>query len=79
MVVFEILKKVVHFILSMSTYSTKDVAHVFIKDVVGLHGVPKKIVRDRDVKFTSRFWKELFRGLGIDLAFKKTYHPQTNG
>ena len=34
---------------------------------------------DRDAKFTSRFWKELFIGLGIDLGFIIAYHPQING
>jgi len=43
-----------------------------------LHGIPKKIVYDRDSKFTSRFWEELFLGLGTKLAFSTTYHPQTN-
>ena len=47
MVVVDRLTKVAHFILVKSTYSTNDVAQVFIKDVVRLHGVPKKIVADR--------------------------------
>jgi len=42
-----------------------------------LHDIPKKIVSNRDVKFTSRFWKELFVSLGIELAFNTTYHLQT--
>ena len=45
-----------------------------MKDVVRLHSVPKKIVSDKDVKFTSKFWKELFVGLGIELAFNTAYH-----
>jgi len=37
--------------------------------VVRLHGVLKKIIPYRDVNFTSKFWKELFAGLGTKLAF----------
>ena len=58
------LKKVVHFILVKSTYSTSDVAQVFIRQIVRLHGVLKNFVLDIDYKFTSTFWKELFVGLG---------------
>ena len=47
--------------------------------MVILHDVPKNIVSDRDVKFTSKLWKELFENLGIELAFGTTYHPQTDG
>ena len=52
-----------------------DVTHIFIKVVVRLHGVLKKIMKNRNAKFTSKFWKELFAGLGTDLAFFTTYHP----
>ena len=73
-VVVDKLKKVAHFILVKYTYSANDVVHVLIKDIVRLHVVPKKIVLDRDAKFTSRFWKELFSGSGTELIFSKTYH-----
>jgi len=53
MVVVDRLKKVLHFIPVKSTYSTNDVAHVFIKDVVRLHGGLKKIMLDKDAKFTT--------------------------
>ena len=75
MLIMDILTKVAHSILVKFTISTSDVACVFIRDVVRLHGVLKKIVSDRDAKFTSKFWKELFVGLGIELAFSTTYHP----
>ena len=55
MVVVDRLTKVVHFIPVKSTYSTSDVAQVFVRDVVKLHGVPRKIVSDRDAKFNSKF------------------------
>ena len=79
MVIMEMLTKVSHFILVKPTFLDSDVAHVFIRDMVRLHGVSKNILSDRDVKFTSRFWKELFLGLGTELAFNTTYHSQTDG
>ena len=41
--------------------------------------MPKKIMSDRDAKFTSRFWKELLAGLGTELSFSTTYHPWPDG
>ena len=78
MVVIDRLKKVAQFIPVKYTYSVDDVAHVFMNYVLRLHCVLKNIMSDMD-KFTSKFWKELFVGLGTELAFNTTYHPQTNG
>jgi hypothetical protein len=38
-----------------------------MKEVSRLHGVPKEIVSYRDPKFTSNFWKVLFKGFGTNL------------
>ena len=56
-----------------------DIAKIFMKDIFKLHGLPKTIVSDKDVKFTSNFWKGLFPYLGTKLNFNTAYHPQTNG
>jgi len=78
MVVVDRLRKVAHFIPVKSTFSASNIAHVFIRDVFRLHGVLKNIVSDRDAKFTSKFWKDMFARLGTMLTFCTTYHPQTN-
>jgi len=73
------LSKVAHFISVKTTYSASEVEHVFIKEMMILHGVLKNIFSNRDAKFTSRFWKDLFAHLGTKLAFSTTYYPQTDG
>ena len=55
MVMVEKLSKVDHFVVVKSTNSVSEVAQVFIKEIVRLHGVPKRIILDRDAKFTSSF------------------------
>ena len=44
-----------------------------------LHGVPKIAISNRDVKFTSNFWKWLFKVLQTNMNFSTTCHPQTDG
>ena len=74
MVVVDKLTKVVHFIPVKSTHKTNDSANIFMKEIFKLHGLPKAIVSDRDVKFTSNFWKGLFANLGTKLNFSTSYH-----
>ena len=73
------LTKATHFIPVKSTHKTDDIAKIFMKQIFKLHGLPKAIVSDRDVKFTSNFWKGLFADLGTKLNFSAAYHPQTGG
>jgi len=79
MVVIDKLTKFAHFILVKSTYKDINIAKIFKKEVFKMHGLPKTIISYRDTKFTSNFWKTLFNGLGTQLSFSTTYHPQTNG
>ncbi|XP_075497765.1 uncharacterized protein LOC142534999 [Primulina tabacum] len=55
-VIVDRLSKSAHFIPYERTYSYKKMAHLYIENVVRLHGVPVAIVSDRDPRFTSKFW-----------------------
>eukprot|EP00253_Pinus_taeda_P018433 PITA_18433 len=79
MVVVDKLSKAAHFIPAQSTYKAVQIAHLFMQNVFRLHGLPKVIISDRDVKFTSTFWRTLFVELGTQLNFSTAYHPQTDG
>jgi hypothetical protein len=50
-----------------------------MKEVSRLHGVPNTIVSNRDPKFTSNFWKGLFKGFGTNLNLNTSYHPESDG
>eukprot|EP00253_Pinus_taeda_P012217 PITA_12217 len=79
MVVVDKLSKAAHFIPVQSTYKVVQIAHIFMQNVFKLHGLPKVIISDRDVKFTSAFWRTLFAELGTQLNFSTACHPQTDG
>eukprot|EP00253_Pinus_taeda_P015083 PITA_15083 len=79
MVVVDKLSKAAHFIPVQSAYEAMQIAHLFMQNVFRLHGLPKVIISDRDVKFTSTFWRTLFAELGTQLNFSTAYHPQTDG
>ena len=57
MVVVDKLTKETHFIPIKPTHKIDDIAKIFMKEIFKLHGLPKAIVSDRDVNFTSNFWK----------------------
>jgi hypothetical protein len=79
MVVVDKLIKFAHFIPIKLTCKEIDIANIFMKEIVRLHGMPREIVSDRDTKFTSIFWKSLMAGLENKLLFITAYHPQTDG
>ncbi|KAL5545990.1 hypothetical protein UlMin_005677 [Ulmus minor] len=56
-VVIDRLTKSAHFIPIRTTFSLEQLADLYVREIVRLHGVPKSIVSDRDARFTSKFWR----------------------
>lgn len=73
------LTSMVHLIPVRTTIRATELAWLFIKEIVRLHGLPDDIVSDRDPRFISKFWKEVHRVLGTRLLMSTSFHPQTDG
>ena len=78
-VVVDRLTKYAHFMAIKKSYSAKEIAEIFCKNIYKLHGFPKVIVSDRDAKFKGNFWNELFNHIRTYLNMSSAYHPQTDG
>ena len=78
-VIVDRLTKIAHFISGKSTFRVDRWAQLYVREIVHLHGVPTSIVSDRDVRFTSHFWKSLQKSLGTQLRFSTAFHPQIDG
>lgn len=79
MIVVHKLSKRCHFVPSRSNDAVPHTAKRFFDSIVRLHGIPCVIVSDRDVVFTSAFWRTLFNRFGTKLALSTAYRPQTDG
>lgn len=78
-VVVDRLTKRAHFIATKKTMSTQEVVTLFIDNIWKLHGMPQAIVSDRDSKFVSGFWSQVFETVGTKLKMTVAYRSQGDG
>ena len=75
LVVVDYLTKMIILRPTYSIATTVDIPRIFMDAVVRVHSLPRGIVSDRDTKFTSNFWREVFKLMGTTLRMSSGFHP----
>ena len=68
-----------HVIACKKSITAAELARMFFQEVIRLHGVPRVIISDQDPRFTSVFWKELWKLVGTRLNISTADHAATDG
>ena len=69
------LSKIAHFIAILTTIIADKTSRLFIDFVYKHQGLSKKLVSDRDTRFTSGIWVALCNVLGTKQTMSTTFHP----
>jgi hypothetical protein len=68
------------FLEAVNTNITADkVASLIVQRVVRHQGLPRRIVCDRDPKFTGAIWQGVWKHMGTDLSLTTAFHHEANG
>ncbi|MBW0474458.1 hypothetical protein O181_014173 [Austropuccinia psidii MF-1] len=79
LVIVDRFSKMAVFNLTMSSITSLDLAHLFIKSIFSKNGLPSRIFSDRGSLFVSSFWTNLCQQLKISRDLSTAYHPETDG
>ncbi|GBG90121.1 hypothetical protein CBR_g50214 [Chara braunii] len=78
-VIVDRFSKYARLIAMSETAKTEYVIRLFKENWVRDFGLPKSIVSDRDVRFTSELWKAAAAEQGTQLQMTSGNHPEANG
>ena len=79
MVIVDRFRKMIQLKVMTTNISSEEIAKIYRNKIWKIHGVPKKILSNREPQFASRFMEELMKILGTRRILSMAYHPQTNG
>jgi len=78
-VIVDQFTKIIWLKATMTNISLEGIAKIYRDDIWKLYGVPRKILSNRGLQFTSKFMEEFTKTLEIKRQLSTAYHPQTDG
>jgi hypothetical protein len=78
-VVVDRFNKMAHFIPTKDNATAEKTSRLFFTHVFKHHGLLTDIVLNQDPKFTSKFWRALWKRMGFKLKMSTPFQPRTNG
>jgi hypothetical protein len=57
----------------------EETAKLFKSMIINEHGLPEKVISDRDARWRETFWEQLLDQMGSKRALSTAHHPQTDG
>jgi hypothetical protein len=67
------------FLPCSKTITGEGIAQLYVDHVFPHFGVPRKVISDRDPRFTGKFMRKLCKQLRIEQNISTVYHSQTDG
>src|SRR6202008_886081 len=67
------------FIPTHKTADTWEIANLYVQNIFPHYGIPKKIISNQDLRYTSKVAKEICDILRINQNISTAFHPQTDG
>jgi len=78
-VIVDRFTKIIRLKAITTNISLKGIVKIYRDKIWKLHGIPKKLLSNREPQFVSKFMKEFTKALGTTRQLSMAYHPQTDG
>ena len=71
--------KAAKFLPCKKSIDGQGVANLYFRHIFPLFSIPKRVISDRDPRFTSHFAKAVCKATGIQQNLSTAFHPRTDG
>ena len=79
MVIVDRFMKIIRLKATMTNISLEGIVKIYWDEIWKLHGIPRKILSNKEPQFASKFIEEFTKALGTMRQLSTAYYPQTDG